>query len=133
MKDYTGECMNGPTKTLSTKMLGSLEGHLNTRCDSAAHRADFLKHIQCFTDAAKAEAIRMCSDKHLVMMEKVSNLPKDLRVGGSCCTAHGLKQCVIGKIHELCSGESGDYFDDMISEVVCIDADLMIMIMIMMN
>ena len=132
MKDQAGECMNGPMKAVTTKVLGDLENHLNTRCDSAPHRADFLKHVQCFTDAAKADAIRLCSDKHLVMMEKVSNLPKDLQIGGSCCTAHGLKECVVGKIHELCSGETGDYFNDMISEVVC-TIELMLMIMIVGN
>ena len=95
-----------------------MQNHLNTRCDSPPHRVDFLKHVQCFTDKSKAEAVRLCSDKHLVMMEKVSNMAKDLRMGGACCTAHAFRECVIGKISELCSGESGDYFNDMISEVV---------------
>ena len=99
--------------------MGDLEKHLNTRCDSPPHRADFLKHTQCFKDQAKADAIRLCADKHMVMLEKVSSLPKELKLGGACCSAHALRECAIGKITEMCSGETGDYFNDMISEVVC--------------
>jgi len=117
LKDQAQECMQGPMKSVTIKVMGDLENHLNTRCDSPPHRADFLKHVQCFTDDAKAEAIRLCSDKHMVMMEKVSNMNKDLRLGGSCCTAHAMRECIVGKVNELCSGETGDYFNDMIQEV----------------
>lgn len=117
LKDQANECMNGPMKSVTIKILGDLSNHLNTRCDSAPHRADFLKHVACFTDKAKADAVRLCSDKHLVMMEKVSVMPKENRLGGGCCSAIALKDCVVGKISELCSGETGEYFNDMIQEV----------------
>lgn len=106
-------------KAITIKVMNDLEGHLNTRCDSPDHRAEFLKHTQCFTDPGKADAIRLCADKHMVMMEKVSNLPKELILGGACCSSHSLRDCAISKITELCSGETGDYFNDMINEVVC--------------
>lgn len=108
--------------------MGDLEKHLNTRCDSPPHRADFLKHTQCFKDQAKADAIRLCADKHMVMLEKVSSLPKELKLGGACCSAHALRECAIGKITEMCSGETGDYFNDMISEVVCFSSSWLLLI-----
>lgn len=117
IKDQATECMKGPLKAITLKVLNDLDKHLNTHCDSQPHRAEFLSHISCFTDANKAEAVRLCSDKHMVMMEKVYGFAPADRVGGGCCTAHGFKECIIGKVTELCSGETGDYFNDMIAEV----------------
>lgn len=118
LSDQAKECMKGALKSLTVKVMGDLEKHLNTHCDSPPHRAEFLKHVQCFQDQAKADAIRLCSDKHMVMLEKVSNMPKELKLGGACCSSHALRECILGKITTLCSGESGDYFNELINEVV---------------
>ena len=118
MKDEANSCSKGTIKAVATKVMNDLEHHMTVRCDSPAHRADFLKHIQCFTDPSKAAQIRLCSDKHMIMMEKVSGLALPLRLGGACCSSLALRECIIGQISSLCSGESGDYFNDMIQEVV---------------
>lgn len=96
-----------------------MENHLHLRCDNEKERAEFLKHVQCFSDKAKADAIRLCADKHMVMMEKVVDFPKELRLGGSCCSSHALRECVMNHINNLCPGETGEYFDELIRDVVC--------------
>src|SRR6218665_2548084 len=75
IKDHATTCMKGPLKAVTMKVLNDLDKHLNTHCDSKPHRQEFLSHVSCFTDPAKVEAIRLCSDKHMVMMEKVYEYP----------------------------------------------------------
>ncbi|UXI14490.1 putative ATP-dependent RNA helicase DDX46-like [Sarcoptes scabiei] len=124
LTDYAKECSKGPVRAVATKLSNDLEKHLHARCDDPGQRGELLKHIQCFKDQSKADAIRLCSDKHMVMMEKVSNLPKPLRVGGACCSSHSFHECVIGHITKLCSGETGDYFSDMVDDVAEENIDL---------
>ena len=118
MADHARECAKGALKSITIKVMNDLENHLHTRCDNPAERAEFLKHVGCFSDSSKADPIRLCADKHMVMMEKVSNFPKPLRLGGACCSSHALRECAINHITNLCSGETGDYFNDMISDIV---------------
>lgn len=117
ISDEAKECSKGAAKAIFTKVMNDLEKHLHTRCDKAEDRAEFLKHVQCFQDPEKADALRLCSDKHMIMMEKVSQLPKELRLGGSCCSSHGFRECVMEKMNSFCPGESADYFENLISEV----------------
>lgn len=116
LKDDAESCMKGPMKPMVLKVMGDMEKHLNTHCDSPPHRAEFLKHVQCFTDQSKLDAVRMCADKHVIMLEKVSTMPKNLRIGGGCCSAFSFHECVMSKVTELCSGETGEYFNDLITE-----------------
>lgn len=116
LKDDAEACMKGPLKPMVMKVMNDMEKHLNTHCDSPPHRAEFLKHVQCFTDHAKLDAVRLCADKHVIMLEKVSTLPKNLRIGGGCCSAFSFHECVIKTVSEQCSGETGDYFNDLITE-----------------
>lgn len=117
LADHARDCAKGAMKSLTIKVMNDLERHLHTRCDNPDERAEFLKHVQCFHDQSKIDSVRLCADKHMVMLEKVSNLPKPLRLGGACCSSHSLRDCAINKITSLCSGETGDYFNEMIGEI----------------
>lgn len=118
LKDEAESCMKSTLKPMVLKVLGDAEKHLNTHCDNPGHRAEFLKHVQCFKDPAKADAVRKCGQKHVAMLEKVATLPMNLRIGGGCCTAHSFKDCALEQITKLCSGETGEYFNDLVAEAV---------------
>ncbi|OTF79923.1 hypothetical protein BLA29_002529 [Euroglyphus maynei] len=105
--------------------MNDLVNGINQRCAGPGERAEFGKHIQCFHDDSKAAPIRNCINRHIIMMERVSNLDKPLRLGGACCGSHFFRKCFIDSIQNGCGGDSVDYFNEMIDASIGQNLELM--------
>lgn len=117
LRSHTEECMTGMIKNIFLNAIVTLEKHINNRCDSKPHRDEFIKHVTCFHDPAKAEAIRLCTDRYLVIMEKTSELDPAYQLGGACCSVQAMHDCAVDKFRSNCNEESGDYFEELLGEV----------------
>ena len=118
LKEDVNACVRGLFKGALLSYLKGLEDHLINRCDLPDNRAEFLRHVACFTDKTKADAIRFCGEKYVATIEKISTLAPELRHPGVCCSVVMMRQCTIDQIKTQCSGETGEYFNDMIDEMV---------------
>ena len=118
LKDEATHCMKGPMQAATLMIMNDQEANVNEHCDSPQHRSDFLQHIQCFQDVSKADAVRLCVDRHLTMMELIATKPKETWHGTVCCANTAMNNCIIDTITKQCSGDTGAYFSDMIQEGV---------------
>lgn len=94
------------------------ENHLKGRCNDNKQKEIFLKNIACLSPRSKVEPIDECSDKGIIMLEKLRDIPKDKRLGGICCTMHFIRECAAQKISAICGQETVEYFEGILEEVV---------------
>lgn len=86
MTNFNEKCVTGPPKLLLKKIYGTVKRGLDERCDNENKASEFVENVKCLDTEEKVEAVRMCSDKHIKLLEKVVELEFGQRTGPLCCS-----------------------------------------------
>lgn len=84
--NFSEKCVTGPPKLLLKKIYGTVKRGLDERCDNENKASEFVENVKCLNTEEKIEAVRMCSDKHIKLLEKVVELEFGQRTGPLCCS-----------------------------------------------
>ena len=118
MKNYADQCVKGFPKEVMDLVISNMKDHLQTRCNDAKEKADFVENAKCFTPREKMEPLFVCTDKHIKMWELAMTMGKDDHVFGACCGYQLFKRCVVAATKQTCGEGQSQYWDDMFDEVV---------------
>lgn len=91
---------------------------MKDRCEKSDERQEFMDHVKCLLPREKMEPLNICSDKHLVMMETVKDMPAEDRMPATCCIFFKFKECILAKTKGICGDVTSDYWDDVLAEIV---------------
>lgn len=110
------KCVTGPPQLFMKKLFGSIKQSISDRCDDPENLQEFLDNLQCLDTDAKVEAVRKCSDKHIVILEAVSNFKPEARSGALCCAFQGHQDCLEKVVREQCGDSQANYFKSLVAE-----------------
>ena len=102
-----------------SKIYSNVRKGLDERCTDTDKANEFVDNLKCLDTDDKVEAVRTCSDKHVLLLEKVSNIGDMLqRTGPLCCAFQAYKKCTIDTVSKVCGTDQANYFLSIIMEYV---------------
>lgn len=118
LSDFNENCVLGPPQILLRKIYKTVKEGLNERCNEDDKAHEFVENLRCLDTEEKIEAIRVCSDKHVKLLEKVGELDFGRRTGPMCCAFQAYKQCAMDSIKDACPPDQANYFQSILMEYV---------------
>lgn len=118
LSEFNENCVVGPPQILLRKVYSTVREGLNERCNDDDKAYEFVENLRCLDTEEKIEAVRMCSDKHVKLLEKVGELDFGRRTGPMCCAFQAYKQCAMERINEVCPPDQANYFQSILMEYV---------------
>lgn len=118
LNDFNENCVTGPPQMFLRKIYSTVKKGLDERCTDGDKAAEFVENLKCLDTDQKAETVRMCSDKHIKLLEKVAELEFGARTGPLCCAFQAYKSCSMDAITGVCGESQANYFQSILMEYV---------------
>ena len=121
LNEFNENCITGPPQILLRKVYDKVNNGLDGRCNDKEKSAEFIDNIKCLDTEQKVETVRMCSDKHIKLLELVSKLDFARRFGPTCCAFQAFKTCSLDSMRTVCGEEEANFFESLLLEFVSTD------------
>lgn len=124
LTNLNNQCVTGPPQMLMKKIFGNLKQSIKDRCTNDDNLKEFLDNLMCLDTADKVEQVRRCSDKHIRILQAVSDLATENRMSAMCCALQEHQDCMEKTIRDQCGSSQAEFFKTLIAEY----ADEMVMV-----